>query len=42
MTMEYPLGHYVKRSAVIARTFADTDELIRQVAAAGGLISASG
>lgn len=39
MTMEYPVGHYLKRAAVLARTFADTDTLIEQVGAAGGLIA---
>jgi alkylation response protein AidB-like acyl-CoA dehydrogenase len=38
MTMEYPVGHYFKRSAVIAKTFADTSELIELVGADGGLI----
>jgi alkylation response protein AidB-like acyl-CoA dehydrogenase len=38
MTMEYPVGHYVKRTAVIAKTFADTDQLIVAVGAGGGLI----
>jgi alkylation response protein AidB-like acyl-CoA dehydrogenase len=38
MTMEYPVGHYFKRSAVIAKTFADTNELIGLVGADGGLI----
>ena len=38
MTMEYPVGHYFKRSAVIAKTFADTNELIELVGAEGGLI----
>ncbi len=40
MTMEYPVGHYLRRTAVIAKTFADTDTLIRQVGEAGGLVSA--
>ena len=40
MTMEYPVGHYAKRAAVIARTFADTDLLVSQLGAAGGLVSA--
>jgi alkylation response protein AidB-like acyl-CoA dehydrogenase len=39
MTMEYPVGHYVKRTAVIAKTFADTDTLIARVGAGGGLIT---
>ncbi len=38
MTMEYPVGHYVKRTAVIAKTFADTDQLLDTVGAGGGLI----
>ncbi|MEO9139155.1 MAG: acyl-CoA dehydrogenase family protein [Jatrophihabitans sp.] len=38
MTMEYPVGHYVKRTAVIAKTFADTDTLLEAVGAGGGLI----
>jgi hypothetical protein len=37
--MEYPVGHYVKRTAVIAKTFADTDTLIELVGAGGGLIT---
>jgi alkylation response protein AidB-like acyl-CoA dehydrogenase len=40
MTMEYPVGHYLKRTTVIARTFADTDTLLEQVGADGGLIAA--
>lgn len=40
MTTEYPVGHYVKRTTVIARTFADTAELIAAVGAGGGLIHA--
>ena len=39
MTMEYSVGHYVKRTAVIAKTFADTDQLVEAVGAGGGLIS---
>jgi alkylation response protein AidB-like acyl-CoA dehydrogenase len=38
MTMEYPVGHYFKRATVIAKTFADTSELIELVGADGGLI----
>jgi alkylation response protein AidB-like acyl-CoA dehydrogenase len=38
MTMEYPVGHYFKRAAVIGKTFADTSELIELVGADGGLI----
>jgi alkylation response protein AidB-like acyl-CoA dehydrogenase len=38
MTMEYPVGHYVKRTALIAKTFADTDLLLESVGADGGLI----
>lgn len=40
MTMEYPVGHYVKRTTVIAKTFADTAELIAAVGADGGVIRA--
>ena len=39
MTMEYPVGHYVKRTAVIAKTFADADTLLELVGAGGGLIT---
>lgn len=42
MTMEYPVGHYVKRTAVIAKTFADTEELLWLIAADGGLINEPG
>jgi alkylation response protein AidB-like acyl-CoA dehydrogenase len=38
MTMEYPVGHYLKRTTVIAKTFADADLLTAQVGAAGGLV----
>jgi alkylation response protein AidB-like acyl-CoA dehydrogenase len=38
MTMENSLGHYVKRTAVIAKTFADSDILTELVGAEGGLI----
>jgi alkylation response protein AidB-like acyl-CoA dehydrogenase len=37
MTMEYPVGHYAKRTTVIAKTFADTDLLLAQLGAGGGL-----
>ncbi|WP_375475477.1 acyl-CoA dehydrogenase family protein [uncultured Jatrophihabitans sp.] len=40
MTMEYPVGHYAKRTTVIAKTFADTDLLLDQVGAEGGLVAA--
>jgi alkylation response protein AidB-like acyl-CoA dehydrogenase len=40
MTMEYPVGHYLKRTAVIAKTFADEDELLELVGRDGGLIPA--
>jgi alkylation response protein AidB-like acyl-CoA dehydrogenase len=40
MTMEYPVGHYMKRTTVIAKTFADTDRLIDQVGSGGGLVAA--
>jgi alkylation response protein AidB-like acyl-CoA dehydrogenase len=39
MTMEYPVGHYAKRTALIAKTFADTDTLVESVGAGGGLIA---
>ena len=42
MTMEYPVGHYVKRTAVIAKTFADTDLLLEAVGAGGGLFGCAG
>ena len=42
MTMEYPVGHYLKRITVIAKTFADVDLLTELVGAAGGLIPADG
>ena len=38
MTMEYPVGHYVKRTAVIAKTFDDTDGLLVTVGEGAGLI----
>jgi alkylation response protein AidB-like acyl-CoA dehydrogenase len=38
MTMEYPVGHYLKRTTVIAKTFADVDRLTELVGAAGGLV----
>jgi alkylation response protein AidB-like acyl-CoA dehydrogenase len=41
MTREYPVGHYVKRTEAIARTFADVDELLESVGTEGGLIPAS-
>ncbi len=40
MTMEYPVGHYLKRTTVIAKTFADVDRLTDLVGAAGGLVAA--
>jgi alkylation response protein AidB-like acyl-CoA dehydrogenase len=40
MTMEYPVGHYLKRTTVIAKTFADDDLLTEQIGAAGGLVPA--
>jgi alkylation response protein AidB-like acyl-CoA dehydrogenase len=40
MTMEYPVGHYLKRTTVIAKTFADDDHLTELIGAAGGLVSA--
>ena len=41
MTMEYPVGHYVKRTAVIAKTFADADTLLETVGAGGGIVRES-
>jgi alkylation response protein AidB-like acyl-CoA dehydrogenase len=40
MTMEYPVGHYLKRTTVIAKTFADTDLLTELIGGAGGLVPA--
>jgi alkylation response protein AidB-like acyl-CoA dehydrogenase len=40
MTMEYPVGHYMKRTTVIAKTFADTDLLIEQLGRGGGILGA--
>jgi alkylation response protein AidB-like acyl-CoA dehydrogenase len=40
MTMEYPVGHYLKRTTVIAKTLADVDTLTEFVGADGGLIAA--
>jgi alkylation response protein AidB-like acyl-CoA dehydrogenase len=37
MTMEYPVGHYFKRTSVIAKTIADMDLLTELVSADGGL-----
>jgi hypothetical protein len=37
--MEYPVGHYFKRTSVIAKTFADTNELIELVGVDGRLIA---
>ena len=39
MTMEYPVGHYLRRTTLIARTFADIDLLTELVGAAGGLVA---
>lgn len=41
MTMEYPIGHFAKRLEVIARSFNDTDSLVEELSAAGGLIKAT-
>lgn len=41
MTMEYPIGHYVKRLTVIPRSFGDIDGHISALAKAGGLVPAS-
>jgi alkylation response protein AidB-like acyl-CoA dehydrogenase len=40
MTMEYPVGHYAKRTTVIAKTFSDVDRLIGLVGADGGIVPA--
>jgi alkylation response protein AidB-like acyl-CoA dehydrogenase len=40
MTMEYPVGHYLKRTTVIAKTFADVDRLTELIGAAGGIVPA--
>jgi alkylation response protein AidB-like acyl-CoA dehydrogenase len=37
MTMEYQVGHYFRRTSVIAKTIADTDLLTEMVGADGGL-----
>jgi len=41
MTMEYPVGHYLKRLTDIGKTIADVDRLTELVGAAGGLVAAS-
>lgn len=38
MAMEFPIGHYAKRLTVIQKTFDDSDGLITELAALGGLI----
>jgi alkylation response protein AidB-like acyl-CoA dehydrogenase len=38
MAMEYAVGHYLKRLAVIAKTFADKSTMLEVVAAGDGLI----
>ena len=40
MTMEYPVGHYLKRVTVLSKTFADTDRLVELLGADGGLVAA--
>ena len=40
MTMEYPVGHYLKRTTVLARTLADVDHMVAELGAFGGLLSA--
>ncbi len=40
MTMEYPVGHYLKRTTAIAKTFADADLLTQLVGADEGLVTA--
>jgi alkylation response protein AidB-like acyl-CoA dehydrogenase len=39
MTMEYPVGHYLKRLTMIARTIADTDTLLESAGEGPGLIT---
>jgi alkylation response protein AidB-like acyl-CoA dehydrogenase len=39
MTMEYPVGHYLKRTTAIAKTIADVETLTQLVGADGGLLS---
>jgi alkylation response protein AidB-like acyl-CoA dehydrogenase len=41
MTMEHPVGHYLKRTAVITKTFADKDTLLEVVGSGQGLIKPS-
>ena len=41
MTMEYPVGHFVKRTAVISKMFADQDTLLETVGAGGGIVRES-
>ena len=41
VTMEYPVGHYVKRTAVIAKTFGDTDGFLTEVGAGEGLVASA-
>ncbi len=38
MTMEYPVGHYLKRTAVIRKTFGDDDTLLVAVGEGEGLV----
>jgi alkylation response protein AidB-like acyl-CoA dehydrogenase len=38
MTMEYPVGHYLKRTTAISKTIADVDTLTDLVGADGGLL----
>ena len=40
ITMEYKVGHYFKRSTAIDTTFGDADYHLKQVADAGGLVTA--
>lgn len=40
MTMEYPVGHYLKRTTVISKTVADVDRLTDLIGADGGLVPA--
>jgi alkylation response protein AidB-like acyl-CoA dehydrogenase len=40
MTMEYAVGHYFKRMAMIERMFGDTETHLTRLASLGGLIAA--
>ncbi|MGO4837073.1 acyl-CoA dehydrogenase family protein, partial [Rhizobiaceae sp. 2RAB30] len=40
MTMEYAVGHYLKRATMIDLTFGDSDHHLRALASLGGLAAA--